>query len=236
VTLIKNKSGKTFSREALREEYTSILPASILGRFYRVRSWRYEQAPGANSGALIIGFLVAAIGASMSYLEAWAINPARDFGPRLFCYLAGWGNSALPSPDNYWYVPIVAPLIGGAVGGGAYQVLIHPLRSTTEVSGTSTSRTRREDRSRDVRRRCAHTKFGRVPLSRDGYRPGPIMKFRQSAPCRQYFDGRGPGHLEYLRTFLPRVGRLVSRRNLCAFAAWVQSLTHRSSKGCLHRA
>jgi glycerol uptake facilitator protein len=135
VTLIKNKSGKTFSREALREEYTSILPASILGRFYRVRSWRYEQAPGANSGALIIGFLVAAIGASMSYLEAWAINPARDFGPRLFCYLAGWGNSALPSPDNYWYVPIVAPLIGGAVGGGAYQVLIHPLQAPRRCRG-----------------------------------------------------------------------------------------------------
>src|ERR1700734_312010 len=53
-----------------------------------------EMAPGANFGALIIGFLVAAIGASMGYLEAWAINPARDFGPRLFAFFAGWGSSA----------------------------------------------------------------------------------------------------------------------------------------------
>ena len=85
-----------------------------------------EQAPGANSGALIIGFLVAAIGASMGYLEAWALNPARDFGPRLFCFFAGWGSAAFPSPQNYWWVPIAGPLLGGALGGVAYQVLIHP--------------------------------------------------------------------------------------------------------------
>ncbi len=85
-----------------------------------------EQAPGANSGALIIGFLVAAIGASMGHLEAWPLNPARDFGPRLFCFFAGWGSAALPSPQTYWWVPIAGPLLGAVVGGAAYQVLIHP--------------------------------------------------------------------------------------------------------------
>lgn len=75
---------------------------------------------------MIIGFLVAAIGASAGYLEAWAINPARDFGPRLFCYFAGWGGSALPSPGNYWWVPIAGPLIGGVIGGAFYQGLLKP--------------------------------------------------------------------------------------------------------------
>jgi len=84
------------------------------------------QAPQANSGALIIGLLVATIGASAGYLDAWAINPARDFGPRLFCYLAGWGPQAIPSPGHYWWVPIVGPITGGLVGGGAYYVLIRP--------------------------------------------------------------------------------------------------------------
>jgi glycerol uptake facilitator protein len=72
----------------------------------------------------------------MGYLEAWAINPARDFGPRLFCFFGGWGSSALPSPNNYWYVALVAPLIGGVVGGGAYQLLIHqflPARHRSRV-------------------------------------------------------------------------------------------------------
>jgi glycerol uptake facilitator protein len=74
----------------------------------------------------MIGVLVAIIGSCMGYLEAWALNPARDFGPRLFAYLAGWDKAAFPSPGNYWWVPIVGPLIGGVVGGGAYQVLIRP--------------------------------------------------------------------------------------------------------------
>ncbi|NHO33065.1 MIP/aquaporin family protein [Acetobacter fallax] len=84
------------------------------------------MAPQANSGALIIGFLVAAIGASAGYLDGWAINPARDFGPRLFCFFAGWGASALPSPGNYWWVPIAGPLVGGVTGAGLYQTLIRP--------------------------------------------------------------------------------------------------------------
>jgi glycerol uptake facilitator protein len=81
-------------------------------------------APSPNSGALIIGFLVATIGASAGYLEAWPINPARDFGPRLFCFFTGWGSQALPAPQNYWWVPILGPLAGGLAGGGIYQLLI----------------------------------------------------------------------------------------------------------------
>jgi glycerol uptake facilitator protein len=81
-------------------------------------------APSPNSGALIIGLLVATIGASAGYLEAWPINPARDFGPRLFCFFSGWGAQALPAPQNYWWVPIMGPLTGGLAGGGIYQLLI----------------------------------------------------------------------------------------------------------------
>jgi glycerol uptake facilitator protein len=103
-----------------------ILSAFLIFGIFAVTEQFNEMAPGANGGALIIGFLVALIGASMGYLEAWPLNPARDFGPRLFCFFAGWGSSALPSPDNYWWIPVVAPLIGAVVGGGAYQVLILP--------------------------------------------------------------------------------------------------------------
>ena len=97
----------------------------MLGIFAITEEWN-TMAPMANSGALIIGLLVALIGASAGYLEAWALNPARDFGPRLFAFLAGWGPQALPSPDNYWWVPIVGPLLGGCVGGAAYQFLLRP--------------------------------------------------------------------------------------------------------------
>ena len=103
-----------------------ILTGFLIFGIFAITEQYNEMAPGANLGALMIGFLVAIIGSCMGYLEAWAINPARDFGPRLFCFFTGWGASALPSPDNYWWIPIVAPLIGAIVGGGAYQVLVHP--------------------------------------------------------------------------------------------------------------
>lgn len=103
-----------------------VLTAILVFGIFAITEKYNEQAPGANAGALIIGFLIATIGASAGFLEAWAINPARDLGPRLFCFVAGWGPSALPSPQNYWYVPLLAPLAGGVLGGGAYQLLIHP--------------------------------------------------------------------------------------------------------------
>src|SRR5579862_5929153 len=103
-----------------------ILTALLMLGIFAITEQYNEMAPGANGGAVMIGLLVALIGASMGYLEAWALNPARDFGPRLFCFLMGWGGSAFPSPDSYWWIPILAPLIGGVVGGGVYQLLIRP--------------------------------------------------------------------------------------------------------------
>jgi len=103
-----------------------ILTAFLLFGIFAITEQYNEMAPMANSGAVMIGLLVAIIGSCMGYLEAWALNPARDFGPRLFAYLAGWNTAAFPSPENYWWVPIVGPLIGGVVGGGAYQCLIRP--------------------------------------------------------------------------------------------------------------
>lgn len=103
-----------------------VLTAFLMIGIFAVTEERNVLAPQGNAGALIIGLLVALIGASAGYLEAWALNPARDFGPRLFAYVMGWGAQALPSPGNYWWVPIVGPLIGGVVGAAAHHYLILP--------------------------------------------------------------------------------------------------------------
>lgn len=103
-----------------------ILTAFLIFGIFAITEQYNEIAPQANTGAFMIGLLVALIGASMGFLEAWAINPARDLGPRLFCFFTGWGHAAFPSPDNYWWVPIAGPLVGGVVGGAAYQYLIRP--------------------------------------------------------------------------------------------------------------
>ena len=84
-----------------------VLTAFLVLGIFAVTEEFNTMAPTANSGALIIGLLVATIGASAGYLESWAINPARDFGPRLFLPISPDGaHAALPSPGNYWWVPI----------------------------------------------------------------------------------------------------------------------------------
>jgi len=103
-----------------------VLTAFLMIGIFAVTEERNVLAPQGNSGALIIGLLVAMIGASAGYLEAWALNPARDFGPRLFAWMMGWGAQAFPSPGNYWWVPIMGPLIGGVVGAAAHHYLILP--------------------------------------------------------------------------------------------------------------
>ena len=75
---------------------------------------------------LIVGLLVAMVGGFGGELEAWALNPARDLGPRIFAWFAGWGQNAFPGPNGYWWVPIVAPILGGIVAGAIYNFLLRP--------------------------------------------------------------------------------------------------------------
>jgi MIP family channel proteins len=81
-------------------------------------------APTANLGPFFIGLLVVAIGAAFGFNAGYAINPARDLGPRLFTAVGGWGGEVFRS-GNYWFwVPIVGPLIGGVLGAWLYDLLI----------------------------------------------------------------------------------------------------------------
>ena len=107
-----------------------------------------NTAVQSNLAPLAIGLAVAAIGMSYGANAGYAINPARDFGPRLFAYVAGWGKVALPGTyshagfafSNYFWIPIVGPLIGGVVGVLIYDLFIGDvlharLKKTEDVSG-----------------------------------------------------------------------------------------------------
>ena len=90
-----------------------------------------NTAPKGNLGGLLIGLLVALIGASFGPLTGFAMNAARDFGPRLFAALAGWGTDVMtgyPLNDNlslpYFLVPLIAPIIGACIGGWIYKRII----------------------------------------------------------------------------------------------------------------
>ncbi len=81
-------------------------------------------APTGNVAPLFIGLLVFAIGAAFGFNAGYAINPARDLGPRLFTAIAGWGFEVFRAGNNWFWVPIVGPLIGGALGATVYDLLI----------------------------------------------------------------------------------------------------------------
>ncbi|MEU0245529.1 MULTISPECIES: MIP/aquaporin family protein [Streptomyces] len=88
-----------------------------------------NTAVKANLGPLVIGFVVAAIGMSFGANAGYAINPARDFGPRLFTWMEGWGELAFPGSlagafSGYWWIPIVGPLVGGVIGVLVYDLFI----------------------------------------------------------------------------------------------------------------
>ncbi|NWG12695.1 MAG: MIP family channel protein [Acidobacteria bacterium] len=81
---------------------------------------RRNSAPEANLGPLLIGLLVVAIGICFGFNSGYAINPARDLGPRLFTWIAGWGTGVFTA-GNYWFwVPIVGPLVGACLGVWIY--------------------------------------------------------------------------------------------------------------------
>lgn len=81
-----------------------------------------NNPPLSNMGPLIIGFLVVAIGLGWGANAGYAINPARDFGPRLASFVTGYHDAwySANGPELYFWLPIVAPLIGGLIGGALF--------------------------------------------------------------------------------------------------------------------
>jgi glycerol uptake facilitator protein len=86
-----------------------------------------HSSPGKKVSPLCIGLTVSIIISIIAPLTQAGLNPARDFGPRLFSYLAGWGHIALPGPRNgFFTVYILAPVAGALGGALLFQFVIQP--------------------------------------------------------------------------------------------------------------
>lgn len=88
----------------------------------------YNQPVRANLAPLLVGFIVVAVGLSFGANAGYAINPARDFGPRIFAWIAGWGKVAMPGDygniNSYFWIPIIGPFLGGVIGAFVYDLAI----------------------------------------------------------------------------------------------------------------
>jgi glycerol uptake facilitator protein len=109
-----------------------------------------NNAPLSNLAPLIVGLLVVAIGMSLGALSGYAINPARDFGPRLASFLTGWSTAWEGAAGSgaegqiYWWVPVAAPLIGGVLGAFVYDLLIGRFLPADEEVGQTVEEPDRE--------------------------------------------------------------------------------------------
>lgn len=88
---------------------------------------RNRAAPHRMLVPLCIGLTLAGLISVFAPLTQAGFNPARDFGPRLVAWLAGWGEVAIPGPrGGFSTVYILAPVLGALLGGAGYTFLIAP--------------------------------------------------------------------------------------------------------------
>ncbi|RKP10375.1 aquaporin-like protein, partial [Thamnocephalis sphaerospora] len=77
-----------------------------------------DRRNNGDAGALvpiIFGFTVIALLMALGFSTGFALNPARDLGPRIFALIV-YGGDAFSNSNYYFWVPIVAPILGALVG------------------------------------------------------------------------------------------------------------------------
>jgi MIP family channel proteins len=97
--------------------------ALLVGVIFGITDSRNSPVP-AGLVPVVVGLLVLLIGATFGFNSGYAINPARDFGPRLFTAVAGWGADVFRAGNGWWWVPIVAPCVGALLGGWTYDACV----------------------------------------------------------------------------------------------------------------
>jgi glycerol uptake facilitator len=112
------KTGANFLTEVIG---TAMLIIGVLALGYTEGAPASAAATGLTP--LLVGFLVVAIGLSLGGPTGYAINPARDLGPRIahaVLPIAGKGDSDWA----YSWIPVVAPIVGGVLGALAYDAIV----------------------------------------------------------------------------------------------------------------
>ncbi len=107
--------------------------AILLMLIMAMNDLKNSAAPLAKMTPIFVGLIVSLLISVIAPLTQACFNPARDFAPRLFSALAGWGSVALPLGHDWGWltVYIVAPILGGILGGGFYVRILKPIYDRT---------------------------------------------------------------------------------------------------------
>jgi len=100
-----------------------------------------KNQPAGAFTPFAVGLVVVAIGMCWGTLHGYAINPARDLGPRLFTVAAGFKNNGLTDGTGVFWVPLIGPLIGGIIGAVLYDAGIRRYLPLVLVAALTASMT-----------------------------------------------------------------------------------------------
>jgi glycerol uptake facilitator protein len=128
---------EAWNQAATRVPLSTALLAEVLGTailalvVLAVTDEANRGGPADRFAPVFIGLTVSLLISVLAPLTQACFNPARDWGPRLFAFLAGWGSAAIPGPNGIGSVVvyIIGPVVGALIGAGVYERLIHPGRT-----------------------------------------------------------------------------------------------------------
>ncbi|MBI1789327.1 MAG: aquaporin family protein [Acidobacteria bacterium] len=109
-----------FPQQPMAGLFDQVLGTALLVLLILAITDEFNNPPGANLTPLMVGLVVVGIGISFGSMHGYAINPARDLGPRLFTVVAGFKNNGLTDGSGIFWVPIVGPILGGLAGAAVY--------------------------------------------------------------------------------------------------------------------
>jgi glycerol uptake facilitator protein len=105
-----------------------VIGTAVLVGFIFAVTDEYNTPVHGNLAPVVVGFIVVAVGLSIGANAGYAINPARDLGPRLWAWVEGWKKIAMPGDygniNTYFWIPILGPVVGALVGAGVYDGLV----------------------------------------------------------------------------------------------------------------
>jgi len=121
--------------------FAEVLGTALLAlAVFALTDERNLATPLSRLAPVFIGLTVAILISVIAPLTQACFNPARDFGPRLVAFFAGWGPIALPGPRGLGFltVYILSPTVGAIAGGGLYLHVLRPHQPVAALERTDT--------------------------------------------------------------------------------------------------